>query len=104
MVLRSFPLLALVLALLIPRAATADINPVYLGLGVLKTPGVAFDVVGAAFVRPHLEVFESGSRMHRARKNPWMWSQAAHQSLSAQLVSRSSSQPAWARAEVHSWA
>ena len=66
MPLRSLPLLALVLALLLPAPAKADINPVYLGLGLLKVPGIAFDVVGAAFVRPHLTVFESGSRMHRA--------------------------------------
>lgn len=66
--LRSLPLLALLLALLLPRPAQADINPVYLGLGLLKTPGIAFDVVGAAFVRPHLEVFDSGSRMHRATR------------------------------------
>ena len=65
---RLLPLLALVLALLVPRPAKADINPVYLGLGLLKTPGIAFDVVGAAFARPHLDVYESGSRMHRATR------------------------------------
>lgn len=68
MVRRSLPLLTLLLALALPRPAQADINPVYLGLGLLKTPGIAFDVVGAAFVRPHLNVFESGSRMHRATR------------------------------------
>ncbi len=66
--LRSLPLLTLLLALALPRPAQADINPVYLGLGLLKTPGIAFDVVGAAFVRPHLEVFDSGTRMHRATR------------------------------------
>ncbi len=66
--LRSLPVLTLLLALALPRPAQADINPVYLGLGLLKTPGIAFDVVGAAFVRPHIEVFDSGSRMHRATR------------------------------------
>ena len=55
------------LFLLAPRPAAADdVNPVFLALGGLKVPGLAFDVVGAAFARPQLEVFESGSRMHRS--------------------------------------
>ncbi|MCO4773106.1 MAG: hypothetical protein KDA24_23935 [Deltaproteobacteria bacterium] len=63
------PLLA-ALFLVVPSTAKADVdpNPLFLALGGLKTPGIAFDVVGAAFVRPHLEVFESGTRMHRATR------------------------------------
>ncbi len=68
MVLRFIPALTLALALALPRPAQADINPVFLGLGLLKTPGIAFDIVGASFIRPHLEVFETGSRMHRATR------------------------------------
>ncbi len=64
------PLFAILL-LLAPRSAQAeglggDPNPLFLALGGLKTPGIAFDIVGAAFARPHLEVFEEGNRMRLA--------------------------------------
>jgi len=68
---RASLLLALLASLFVLSPSTAkasDVNPLFLALGGLKTPGIAFDIVGAAFVRPHLETFESGSRMHRATR------------------------------------
>jgi hypothetical protein len=55
------------LFLLSPRpAAASDVNPVFLALGGLKAPGLAFDIVGAAFARPQISLFEADSRMHRS--------------------------------------
>jgi|GEM_PF-2031850 len=57
------------LLLLAPKpAAAADVNPLFVGLGLLKTPGIAFDIVGAAFIGPQRGVFEDGTRMHRATR------------------------------------
>lgn len=68
---RASLLLALAASLFVlapNRAQASEVNPLFLALGGLKTPGIAFDVVGAAFVAPHLNTFESGSRMHRATR------------------------------------
>lgn len=59
--------LLFVLLLCAPKPAAADeVNPVFLALGGLKVPGIAFDIVGAGFLGPHLETFDTGSRMHRS--------------------------------------
>lgn len=57
------------LLLFTPKPAAADdVNPVFLALGGLKVPGLAFDIVGASFIGPHLNTFDAGSRMHRSTR------------------------------------
>lgn len=62
-------LLPLLLALfLLPQGAKAETNGIFLALGGLKTPGIAFDVVGAAMLRPQMPSFADGSRIQTSAR------------------------------------
>ncbi len=65
---RLLPLLLVVsFVVLTPRAAKAEFNPLFFSLGVAKLPGVAFDIVGAARLGPHLGTFAEGGMANAAQ-------------------------------------
>ena len=73
--LRPFALLVLplLLALALPRPASArDFEPLFIGVGTLKIPGIAFDVVGMVQAGPTLNTTEGSEEFRRALRTSFV--------------------------------